>query len=183
MVLLPDYPEKTFLAHRLRVERLALLCTLVLIGGGGWWLLPAVTGGAEMFPRVGPVLVLFASALLLPDLIDYGPVERTRLGAAANIAWPSILVLAGIHYGQGDELIASLMLAARVDRIVDAGSDSRLPLALHQSSTRWQPWNSQMERSDKHCWTRHRHLHTGLDERRCGSVGSRHHGIVGDNGP
>ena len=112
MVLLPDYPEKTFLAHRLRVERLALLCTLVLIGGGGWWLLPAVTGGAEMFPKVGPVLVLFASALLLPDLIDYGPVERTRLGAAANIAWPSILALAGIHYGQGDELIASLMLAA-----------------------------------------------------------------------
>ena len=64
MVLLPDYPEKVILAHRLRVERLALLCTLVLIGGGGWWLAPAVTGGAEMLPRVGPVLVLFASALL-----------------------------------------------------------------------------------------------------------------------
>ncbi|MED5158673.1 MAG: hypothetical protein VYD62_00460, partial [Candidatus Thermoplasmatota archaeon] len=74
MVLLPDYPEKVVLAHRLRVERLALACTLLLIGGGGWWLSPAVIDGAEMLPRIGPVLVLFASALLLPDLIDYGPV-------------------------------------------------------------------------------------------------------------
>ena len=70
MVLLPDYPEKVVLAHRLRVERLALFCTLVLIGGGGWWLAPAVTGEVEMLPRIGPVLVLFASALLLPNLID-----------------------------------------------------------------------------------------------------------------
>ena len=112
MVLLPDYPEKVVLAHRLRVERLALLCTLVLIGGGGWWLLPAVTGGAEMLPMVGPVLVLFASALLLPDLIDYGPVERSRLGASANIAWPSVLAFAGIHYGPEDAMIASMILAA-----------------------------------------------------------------------
>ena len=112
MVLLPDYPEKVVLAHRLRVERLALACTLLLIGGGGWWLSPAVIDGAEMLPRIGPVLVLFASALLLPDLIDYGPVERSRLGAAANIAWPSVLAFAGIHHGPGDGLVASLMLAA-----------------------------------------------------------------------
>ena len=110
MVLLPDYPEKVVLAHRLRVERLALLCTLVLIGGGGWWLLPAVTGEVEMLSRAGPVLVLFASALLLPNLIDYGPVERSSLGAAANIAWPSILAFAGIHYGPEDAMIASLIL-------------------------------------------------------------------------
>ena len=111
MVLLPDYPEKAVLAHGLRVERLAFLCTLVLIGGGAWWLAPAVTGGAEMLPRVGPVLVLFASALLLPDLIDYGPIERSRLGATANIAWPSVLAFAGIHYGPEDAMIASLILA------------------------------------------------------------------------
>jgi hypothetical protein len=110
MVLLPDYPEKVVLAHRLRVERLALFCTLVLIGGGGWWLAPAVTGEVEMLPRIGPVLVLFASALLLPNLIDYGPVERSSLGAAANIAWPSILAFAGIHYGPEDAMIASLIL-------------------------------------------------------------------------
>ena len=112
MVLLPDYPEKVVLAHRLRVERLALFCTLVLIGGGGWWLAPAVTGEVEMLPRAGPVLVLFASALLLPNLIDYGPVERSSLGAAANIAWPSILAFAGIHYGPEDAMIASLILVA-----------------------------------------------------------------------
>jgi len=112
MVLLPDYPEKVVLAHRLRVDRLALFCTLVLIGAGGWWLSHAVTSGAEMLPRIGPVLVLFASALLLPDLIEYGPVERSRLGAAANVAWPSVLAFAGIHYGPGHGLVASLMLAA-----------------------------------------------------------------------
>ena len=64
-----------------------------------------------MLPRVGPVLVLFASALLLPDLIDYGPIERSRLGATANIAWPSVLAFAGIHYGPEDAMIASLILA------------------------------------------------------------------------
>ena len=112
MILLPDYPDKVVLAHRLRVERLALLCTLVLIAGGGWWLLPAVNGGAELLPRSGPVLALFASGLLIADLIEYGPVERSRLAAAANIAWPSVLAFAGIHFGSDDAMIASAMLGA-----------------------------------------------------------------------
>ena len=112
MILLPDYPDKVVLAHRLRVERLALLCTLVLIAGGGWWLLPAVNGGAELLPRSGPVLALFASGLLIADLIEYGPVERSRLAVAANIAWPSVLAFAGIHFGSDDAMIASAMLGA-----------------------------------------------------------------------
>ena len=114
MILLPDYPDKVVLAHRLRVERLALLCTLVLIAGGGWWLSPAVTGGAELLPRSGPVLALFASGLLIADLIEYGPVERSRLGAAANIAWPSVLAFAGIHFGSDDAMIASAMLLSLI---------------------------------------------------------------------
>ena len=112
MILLPDYPDKVVLAHRLRVERLALFCTLVLIGAGAWWLLPAVNEGAELLPRSGPVLALFASGLLIADLIEYGPVERSRLGVAANIAWPSVLAFAGIHFGSDDAMIASAMLAA-----------------------------------------------------------------------
>jgi len=74
MILLPDYPDQVILAHRIRVERLALLGTLTLIGVGAWWLLPAMDGSIELFVRMGFVVVMFAAALLLVDLIEYGPV-------------------------------------------------------------------------------------------------------------
>jgi hypothetical protein len=105
MILLPDYPDKVILAHRIRVERLALLGTLTLIGTGAWWLLPAMDGSAELLPRMGPVVVMFTAALLLADLIEYGPVQRSRIGTAANVAWPAVLVFAGIAVGDlGDDL-------------------------------------------------------------------------------
>ena len=127
MILLPDYPDKVVLAHRLRVERLALLCTLVLIAGGGWWLLPAVNGGAELLPRSGPVLALFASGLLIADLIEYGPVERSRLAAAANIAWPSVLAFAdqGVAIGQAPS--AAHMVAHKCPKLGTRGCSIILP--------------------------------------------------------
>ena len=105
MILLPDYPDKVILAHRIRVERLALFGTLTLIGTGAWWLLPAMDGSAELLSRMGPVVVMFTAALLLVDLIEYGPVQRSRIGTAANVAWPAVLVFAGIAVGDlGDDL-------------------------------------------------------------------------------
>jgi hypothetical protein len=121
MILLPDYPDKVILAHRIRVERLALFGTLTLIGTGAWWLLPAMDGSAELLSRMGPVVVMFTAALLLVDLIEYGPVQRSRIGTAANVAWPAVLVFTGIavgnlggdlgeYLGKSDSLIAILIM-------------------------------------------------------------------------
>ena len=110
MVLLPDYPQKTVQAHGLRVERLALACTLTLVLAGGWWLTPGLFGEAKTIQTFGPVLVMFVSALLLNDLVYFGPKERSRLSAASNISWPSILAFAGITYGPDDQSIAASLM-------------------------------------------------------------------------
>ena len=110
MVLLPDYPQKTIQAHGTRVERLTLTCTLLLIAAGGWWLTRTVEVESDALSTYGPVVILFTSALMLRDLIFFGPKERSRLTAAANISWPSILAFAGVTYGPNDQAIAAAIL-------------------------------------------------------------------------
>jgi len=116
MVLLPDYPQRVINEHKLRVEKIALFGLLILVFGGGWWLWPAVQGEAELITRSGPVAALFISAILLSDLIDYGPVERTRVGIVSNIAWPGIVAMAMVTSQREtvtqDSLIASAILLA-----------------------------------------------------------------------
>ena len=97
--------------HRVRVEKIALLGLLSIILGGAWWLWPAIDGQDELFSRSGHVFLLFATALLLSDLIDFGPVERSRIGIASNLFWPSIIALSQeriIH--PMDEKISSVLL-------------------------------------------------------------------------
>ena len=110
MVLLPDYPQKTVEAHDLRVERLALACSLLLIAAGGWWLTRTIVVETDAVWTYGPVVILFASALLLRDLVYFGPKERSRLSAAANISWPSIWAFANLTYGSEDQTIAAVIL-------------------------------------------------------------------------
>tara|TARA_Y100001970_G_scaffold46311_1_gene58264 strand:- start:20825 stop:22546 length:1722 start_codon:yes stop_codon:yes gene_type:complete len=116
MVLLPDYPQRVINEHKLRVEKFALFGLLILVFGGGWWLWPAVQGEAELIARSGPVAALFISAILLSDLIDYGPVERTRVGVASNIAWPGIVAMAMVTFQREtptqDSLISATILLA-----------------------------------------------------------------------
>ncbi len=111
MVLLPGYPQKVVQEHNSRVARLSLACMLILVLSGGWWLTRQVLDDSNAVTTYGTVAVIFASALLLNDLVNFGPKERSRLSAAANISWPSILAFAGITYGPDDKAIATLMLA------------------------------------------------------------------------
>ncbi len=110
MVLLPDYPQKTVQAHGLRVERLALACSLLLIAAGGWWLTRTVVGETEAVWTYGPMVILFASALLLRDLVFFGPKERSRISAATNITWPIIWSFTILTYVSEDQTIASAIL-------------------------------------------------------------------------
>ena len=110
MVLLPGYPQKVLQEHNSRVERLALACTLTLILAGGWWLTRTVVDETSAVITYGTVAVLFGSALLLRDLVYFGPSERSRVAAATNISWPSFLAFAGITYGPEDQTIAAAII-------------------------------------------------------------------------
>ncbi len=84
--------------------------TLLLITSAGWWLLPAMDGSVELLPRMGPVIAIFVAALMLIDLIDHGPVERSRIAIASGLAWPMVIAMAINSFGDGDKAIASLIL-------------------------------------------------------------------------
>ena len=110
MVLPPDHADRVINQHRARVEKVAMFGTLFLIASAGWWLLPATDGSVEMLPRMGPVIAIFVSSLLLMDLIDYGPVQRSRIAVAAGLAWPMILALCLDSIGDGDRAIATAIM-------------------------------------------------------------------------
>jgi len=110
MVLPPDHADRVIAQQRARVEKVALAGTLVLIASAGWWLLPAMDGSVEMLPRMGPVVAIFVAALMLMDLIDHGPVQRSRIAISAGLAWPMVVALAIDSFGTGDRALATVIL-------------------------------------------------------------------------
>jgi len=110
MVLPPDHADQVITQHRSRVEKVAMTGTLLLIASAGWWLFPAMDGSVELLPRMGPVIAIFVAALMLMDLIDHGPVERSRIAIASGLAWPMVIALAIDSFGAGDKALASAIL-------------------------------------------------------------------------
>ena len=110
MVLPPDHADRVIAQHRSRVEKVAMMGTLVLITSAGWWLFPAMDGSVELLPRMGPVIAMFVAALMLMDLIDHGPVERSRIAIASGLAWPMVIAMAIDSFGDGDRTLASAIL-------------------------------------------------------------------------
>jgi competence protein ComGC len=111
MILLPDYPDRVIREHKMRVEKIALFATFLLISAASWWLLSALFGSSDLLPRVGPISLIFISSLVIIDLIDYGPVQRSRIAVIGNICYPSILALSisDFDIDIGDSLISSLI--------------------------------------------------------------------------
>ena len=110
MVLPPDHADRVIAQHRSRVEKVAMMGTLLLITSAGWWLFPAMDGSVELLPRMGPVIAMFVAALMLMDLIDHGPVERSRIAIASGLAWPMVIAMAIDSFGDGDRTLASVIL-------------------------------------------------------------------------
>ena len=67
-------------------------------------------GSVELLPRMGPVIAMFVAALMLMDLIDHGPVERSRIAIACGLAWPLVIAMAIDSFGDGDRALASVVL-------------------------------------------------------------------------
>ena len=110
MVMLPDYPDRGIASQRVRIERASLFMQMALIAIGAWWLFESLGSVSSLLFRFGPVLILFSSALLIPDLVDFGPVERTRISTASCIFWPPLLAFAEVNRSNGADLVAVIAL-------------------------------------------------------------------------
>ena len=95
--MLPDYPDRAIAAERIRIERALLCCQMALISTGALWLLASLGSDSGTLFRFGPVTILFTSALLIPDLVEFGPLERTRISTACCITWPPLLAFAEVN--------------------------------------------------------------------------------------
>jgi hypothetical protein len=106
VILLPDYPERVIREHRVRVERIALSVTFLLIFSASWWLFSGLFGSPELLSRLGPISLIFISSLVVIDLIDYGLIQKSRIGVIANICYPTLLALSISNIEFNDVLIS-----------------------------------------------------------------------------
>ncbi len=109
MILLPDYPDRVIRQHRVRVEKIAFSVTFLLILSATWWLFSGLFGSAELLPRMGPISLIFVTSLVIIDLIDYGLIQKSRLGVLANISYPGLLALSFSNVGVNDSLISGMI--------------------------------------------------------------------------
>ena len=109
MILLPDYPDRVIREHRVRVERIALSVTFLLIFSASWWLFSGLFGSPELLSRLGPISLIFISSLVVIDLIDYGLIQKSRIGVIANICYPTLLALSISNLKFNDVLISGSM--------------------------------------------------------------------------
>jgi hypothetical protein len=106
VILLPDYPDRVIREHRVRVERIALSVTFLLIFSASWWLFSGLFGSPELLSRLGPISLIFISSLVVIDLIDYGLIQKSRIGVIANICYPTLLALSISNIKFNDVLIS-----------------------------------------------------------------------------
>jgi len=109
VILLPDYPDRVIREHRVRVERIALSVTFLLIFSASWWLFSGLFGSPELLSRLGPISLIFISSLVVIDLIDYGLIQKSRIGVIANICYPTLLALSISNLKFNDLLISGSM--------------------------------------------------------------------------
>ena len=133
MVMLPDYPSRVVAKHRTRVDRVSLLFQILLILFGAWWLFSSFGSGSSPLYRYVPVLILFSSALLLQDLVEFGPTERMRISTACCVSWPLLLAIAAVNRDEGNVIaVLALVLVSAI-----LYSTSRSMLGSDVKTRRW----------------------------------------------
>ena len=113
--MLPDYPTRVVAKHRARVDRASSLFQILLISFGAWWLFSSFGSESSPLYRYVPVLLLFSSALLLQDLVEFGPTERMRISTACCVAWPLLLAIAAVNRDEGNiTAVLTLVLVSAI---------------------------------------------------------------------
>ena len=110
MMMMPDYPDRVVSEHRIRVERFAIACTLLLTATGGWWLFANLGNNSEVIIKFGPIVILFLSAFWLSELIDFTPKSKSIIASYCNILWSCILAFIGLHYSDDSNFLPLLIL-------------------------------------------------------------------------
>ena len=134
MVMLPDYPIRVVAKHRNRVDRVGLVSQLLLISLGAWWIFSSFGSETSYMERFAPGAVLFSSALMMPDLVEFGPIQRTRVSTACCIAWPPLLAFAEVNRSDDGNLGAVILLVLASAALF---SSSRHILRSDVNSRRW----------------------------------------------
>ena len=134
MVMLPDYPIRVVAKHRNRVDRVGLVSQLLLISLGAWWIFSSFGSETSYLERFAPGAVLFSSALMIPDLVEFGPIQRTRVSTACCIAWPPLLAFAEVNRSDDGNLGAVILLVLASAALF---SSSRHILRSDVNSRRW----------------------------------------------
>jgi hypothetical protein len=132
--MLPDYPDRVIAEHHRRVEIAALAGTLLLVATGAWWLLESMDSESDSLLRLGPVVLMFSAAVLLPDLVEFGPMERSRIATVGNVTWPPLLAFTAIQHSRGAEL---LPLAIMLIIVLALWWSSQLILGATLESRHW----------------------------------------------
>ena len=134
MVMLPDYPVRAVAKHRGRVDRTTLFCQFLLISLGAGWIFSSFGSETSYLERFGPGAILFSWALMMPDLVEFGPIQRTRISTACCVAWPPILAFAEVNRNdEGNPLAVILLVLVSVALF----SSSRYILRSDVNSRRW----------------------------------------------
>ena len=110
MVMLPDYPDRVIAEHRARVDRASLFATFALIAAGALWLLGSIQSDSSRLIRFGPVVLMFTSALLMPDIANFGPIQRTRVSTACSFFWIPMLAFMEVRRIDGEGILPLAVL-------------------------------------------------------------------------
>ena len=110
MMVLSDYPDKIIAEHQLRIEKFTIMSAILLVIFGGWWLFINLDSDKNLVFRYGPVIIMFISAIILPDLINFGPKSRAKIASISNILWPCILAFIGVNYDNSPNFLSILLL-------------------------------------------------------------------------
>ncbi|MFL2973243.1 MAG: hypothetical protein ACJZ4Q_06145 [Candidatus Thalassarchaeaceae archaeon] len=106
----------------------------MLILLGAWWIFSSFGSETSYLERFGPGAILFSWALLMPDLVEFGPIQRTRISTACCVAWPPMLAFAEVNRNDDGSPVAVILL---VLASVALFSSSRYILRSDVNSRRW----------------------------------------------
>ena len=93
---------KALKEQRNRLESLGIISAITLVIVASWYIWPGIDGRADFLARFGPGIVLVVLALAMQDLIDFGPKQRSRIGALSAIAWAPLLMLGMSAFNTSD---------------------------------------------------------------------------------
>ncbi|RJU85817.1 MAG: hypothetical protein DWB89_04885 [Candidatus Poseidoniales archaeon] len=106
----------------------------MLISLGAGWIFSSFGSETSYLERFGPGAILFSWALMMPDLVEFGPIQRTRISTACCVAWPPILAFAEVNRNdEGNPLAVILLVLVSVALF----SSSRYILRSDVNSRRW----------------------------------------------